>query len=86
MEFLRFIFSSVWVWLGFLILTGLVIDGLREMIKACKRERTVEFERIGSCVKLKVGGASKNDVYTAVIAAGYGLPVEQLDWKEDGEE
>lgn len=85
MEFLRFIFSSVWVWLGFIVLVYLVIYGLRDLIRACKRERTVEYERVGSCVKLKVDGASKDDAQAAIIASGYGHPVENIIDEEEKE-
>lgn len=68
MEFLRFIFSSFWVWLGFIILVGAVGGVLVELVKACKRNRKVSGYRIGQRWKLDVENASAADAHNAFIA------------------
>ena len=40
-EFLRFIFSSFWVWLGFAVLVYIVMYGLKEIIKACQKVKAI---------------------------------------------
>jgi hypothetical protein len=37
MNILQLIFSDFWVWLGTLILIGVTLDGIAEIIKACKK-------------------------------------------------
>lgn len=37
MEFLRFIFSGFWVFCGFMTLVLLLIGGIVDLVKACKR-------------------------------------------------
>ena len=44
MEFLRFIFSSFWVWAGFLVLVAVVLNGAAELVKACKQSRKIRSE------------------------------------------
>ena len=68
MEFLRFIFSSFWVWLGFVILVSMVGGGIIELVKTCKRNRKVSGYRVGQRWKLDVENASADDVQHAFIA------------------
>ena len=68
MEFLRFIFSSFWVWMGFIILIAAVFGGVQETVKACKRNRKVSGYRVGQRWKLDVENASADDVQHAFIA------------------
>ena len=41
MEFVRFIFSRFWVWLGFAVLVYIVMYGLTEIIKACQKVKVI---------------------------------------------
>ena len=68
MEFLRFIFSSFWVWMGFIILIAAVFGGVQETVKACKRNRKVSGYRVGQRWKLDVENASAEDAQNAFIA------------------
>lgn len=68
MEFLRFIFSSFWVWMGFIILIAAVFGGVQETVKACKRNRKVSGYRVGQRWKLDVENASADDVQHAFVA------------------
>lgn len=68
MEFLRFIFSSFWVWLGFIILLSMVGGGIIELVKACKRNRKVSGYRVGQRWKLDAENASADDVQHAFVA------------------
>lgn len=71
MEFLRFIFSSFWVWLGFIILIATVGGGVIELVKACKRGREVTGYRIGERWHVTVKNASGRDVAQAFVSAAY---------------
>ena len=68
MEFLRFIFSSFWVWLGFIIMLSMIGGGMIELVKACKRNRKVSGYRVGQRWKLDVEKASAEDAQNAFIA------------------
>ena len=65
MEFLRFIFSSFWVWLGFTILVSMVGSGVIELVRACRRERKVSGYRIGQQWRMEIEGASAADARSA---------------------
>lgn len=71
MEFLRFIFSSFWVWLGFIILASLMVGGVLELVKACKRNRKVTAYRIGDRWHVEIENASKEEAEHAMISAAY---------------
>lgn len=86
MEFLQFIFSDFWVWLGATTTVwgavGIVIGGIVNLVKACKPEtRRVETYRDGDRVKVTLFGASKEEAratYEAVVTAtydGYGYKI-----------
>lgn len=71
MEFLRFIFSSFWVWLGFMLLVSMVGGGVIELVKVCKRGRRISGYRVGQRWKLDVENASAADVQHAFISVEY---------------
>ena len=86
MEFLRFIFSSFWVWMGFIILIAAVFGGVQETVKACKRNRKVSGYRVGQRWKLDVENASADDVqhaFIAVTCAPDGEPMDEQDGEAD---
>ena len=66
MEFLRFIFSSFWVWAGFLVLVAVVLSGAAELVKACKRNRKITAYRIGERYHVTVENATRKDAAEAV--------------------
>jgi len=82
MEFLFFIFSGFWVWLGFMILLvmiGSVAAVVAVLVKACKRNRKVTAYRIGERWHIQVENASKEDTVTAMHALGDSADVEGDD-------
>ena len=64
MEFLRFIFSSFWVWLGFVVLVAAA-----EIVKAIRPARKIAVYRTGDVVRVEVEGAGRGDIPAAVKAA-----------------
>lgn len=66
MEFLRFIFSSFWVWAGFLVLVAVVLNGAVELVKACKQNRKITAYRIGERYHVTVENANRRDAAEAV--------------------
>lgn len=45
MDFIRFIFSSVWIWLGLVCLIAVIFDGVVKLIKALLHRRTIKIYR-----------------------------------------
>lgn len=45
MEFLKFIFSSPWIWLGFLILVCCVLKYMVDLVSALRAKRKVTHSR-----------------------------------------
>lgn len=41
MEFVRFIFSSVWIWLGFFTVLVFIFSGISSIIKAAKPSKKI---------------------------------------------
>ena len=72
MEILRFIFSSFWVWLGFIILAVILGGGLVELVKACKRNRKVTAYQIGERWHVEIENATEKDAHHVMISAAYG--------------
>ena len=71
MEFLRFVFSSFWVWLGFIILVSVAGSGVIELVKACRRNRKVTVVRMGRSIHTTIENATKDEAQNAVISAAY---------------
>lgn len=77
MEFLRFIFSSFWVWLGFMLLVSMVGGGVIELVKACKRGRKVTVVKMGASVHTTIENATKDEAQNAVLSAAYAPEEEE---------
>lgn len=84
MEFLRFIFSSFWVWSGFTILLSMIGGGMIELVKACKSNRKVTAYRIGNRWHVQIENASKGEAQHAIISAAYAP--RNGDGDDDGED
>ena len=69
MEFLRFIFSSFWVWLGFVVLIAAAGGAVVEIVKAVRSARKIAVYRTGDVVRVEVEGAGRGDIPAAVKAA-----------------
>lgn len=79
MNLITFVFSGFWVWLGFVILVGLVLQQVVEMIKAIRTQKQVEAYRIGERWHFKVTGASKADIKKMMKRAGVGAEASERD-------
>ena len=62
MEFIRFIFSSFWTWVGFLILIGAVGEAVASIVKAAHTPRKIEAYRIYSRWHVQIDGAHRGDI------------------------
>lgn len=69
MEFLRFIFSSFWVWLGFVVLIAAAGGAVVEIVKAIRPARKIAVYRTGDVVRVEVEGSGRGDIPAAVKAA-----------------
>lgn len=88
MEFLRFILSSFWVWLGFIILVCAVGGAVVALVKACKHSRKITAYRIGERWHITVEDGTSKDVREAIvglhIGEGIGDGNEQDGTEENG--
>lgn len=66
MEFIRFIFSSFWVWLGFLVLIGAAGEAVSSVVKAAKQNRKVAVYRVGDVKRVEIENATRGDVSAAL--------------------
>lgn len=68
MEFLKFIFSSPWIWLGFLILVCCVLKYMVDLVSALRAKRKVHtFKTSDGSWQVLVENASHNDVEAAMV-------------------
>lgn len=68
MEFLKFIFSSPWIWLGFLILVCCVLKYMVDLVSALRAKRKVHtFETSDGSWQVLVENATHNDVEAAMV-------------------
>lgn len=68
MEFLKFIFSSPWIWLGFLILVCCVLKYAVDLVNALRAKRKVHtFETSDGSWQVLVENATHNDVEAAMV-------------------
>ena len=81
MEFLRFVFSSFWVWLGFIILVSVAGSGVIELVRACRRDRKVTVVRMGTQVQMTVENATKEGVQNTAVSAA-AVP-EREEWENE---
>ena len=68
MEFLKFIFSSPWIWLGFLILVCCVLTYMVDLVSALRAKRKVHtFKTSDGSWQVLVENATHNDVEAAMV-------------------
>ena len=68
MEFLNFIFSSPWIWLGFLILVCCVLKYMVDLVSALRAKRKVHtFKTSDGSWQVLVENATHNDVEAAMV-------------------
>lgn len=84
-EFLRFVLSSFWIWLGFLILVLTTCEGIAQIIRAIKPERrTVDARKEGDVWIYRIVGATGRDVQTLVYGTrivGATIEAEGADYE-----
>ena len=68
MEFLKFIFSSPWIWLGFLILVCCVLKYTVDLVSALRAKRKAHtFKTSDGSWQVLVENATHNDVEAAMV-------------------
>lgn len=68
MEFLKFIFYSPWIWLGFLILVCCVLKYMVDLVSALRAKRKVHtFKTSDGSWQVLVENATHNDVEAAMV-------------------
>ena len=68
MEFLKFIFSSPWIWLGFLILVCCVLKYMVDLVSALRAKRKVHTVKTSDgSWQVLVENATHNDVEAAMV-------------------
>lgn len=68
MEFLKFIFSSPWIWLGFLILVCCVLKYTVDLVSALRAKLKVHtFKTSDGSWQVLVENATHNDVEAAMV-------------------
>lgn len=68
MEFLKFVFSSPWIWLGFLILVCCVLKYMVDLVSALRAKRKVHtFKTSDGSWQVLVENATHNDVDAAMV-------------------
>lgn len=68
MEFLKFIFSSPQIWLGFLILVCCVLKYMVDLVSALRAKRKVHtFKTSDGSWQVLVENATHNDVEAAMV-------------------
>ena len=68
MEFLKFIFSCPWIWLGFLILVCCVLKYTVDLVSALRAKRKVHtFKTSDGSWQVLVENATHNDVEAAMV-------------------
>lgn len=68
MEFLKFIFSSPWIWLGFLILVCCVLKYTVDLVSTLRAKRKVHtFKTSDGSWQVLVENATHNDVEAAMV-------------------
>lgn len=68
MEFLKFIFSSPWIWLGFLILVCCVLKYMVDLVSALRAKRKVHtFKTSDGSWQVLVENATHNDIEAAMV-------------------
>ena len=87
MEFLKFIFSSPWIWLGFLILVCCVLKYMVDLVSALRAKRKVHtFKTSDGSWQVLVENATHNDVEAAMVRQELREHLrEQLKDKEVGQ-
>lgn len=67
MEFLRFIFSSVWIWLGFVVMVYAIISVVCEFIEQTRMRRDVRIYKCDNNYwNIEITNAKNKDISAAI--------------------
>ncbi len=68
MEFIRFIFSNFWIWMGFFLLVNGALSGIVQAIRYCQKNgRKIKVCRLaGDKWTIEIENATEVDVVTAL--------------------
>lgn len=71
MEFIRFIFSSFWIWLGFVTLVAVMLKYLVDLVKAIRSKRNIKVYNFGDRQTVEIENATDKDVAAAVTKSEF---------------
>lgn len=69
MEFIEFVFSSFWIWLGFVVLIVAAGEAVSGIVAEINQKRKIFVYRTGDVVRVEVENADRGDISAAVKAA-----------------
>ena len=69
MEFIEFVFSSFWIWLGFVVLIVAAGEAISGIVAEIRQKRKISVYRTGDVVRVEVENAGRGDISAAVKAA-----------------
>ncbi len=67
MDFIRFIFSSFWIWLGFIILVCCVLKYAVDLVSAIRAKRHVFVSKENEHWVVRIENASHEDVEATLV-------------------
>lgn len=67
MQFIQFIFSGFWVWLGFVVLAVLIGNCIVDAIKAARVPKKVTAYRAGDRLHIELTGANLEKELRAIL-------------------
>lgn len=79
MEFIRFIFSSFWIWLGFLVLVCCILKYLVDLVTAAHPARKVTVRDFANSRSIEIQNASSADLMLALDCEGENTIVEVVN-------
>lgn len=79
MEFIRFIFSSFWIWLGFLVLICCVLKYLVDFMVAAHPARKITVRDLANSRTIEIQNASSADLMLALDCEGENTIVEVVN-------
>lgn len=86
MTALQFIFSSFWVWLGFVVLVCAVGGVVVAVVKTCKHSRKITGYRIGERWHITVEDGTAEDVRSTAVSLRVGEWIGDGNGQDEAEE
>lgn len=79
MEFIKFIFSSFWIWLGFTVLVCCVLKYLVDLVSALHPTRKITVRDLTNSRSIEIQNASYTDLMLALDSEDENTFVEVVD-------